>query len=415
MSQSFSTKLTNNFEAFQILEQFKNSRANSIQLYAGSCILSPLVRKALNNDMGLMPAMGDPFAKQQPGMDEISALEQLVSKQLNKLFASNWAESRLQSCTYANAVVFEAFSKPGDLIASISIADGGHISHQANGTLSVLQRRHLPLIFSGGLYDDEKSAEQIIKFKPSIVILGASVMLDEYTLDNTIAAARSCNATLVYDASHVMGLIAAGLYQSPLDLGFDILTGSTYKTLCAPAGGLILGNNPEHFKHIKQKLVGGWISNYDASRLAGLSVALDEARFFMKDFMMKSVNNAQYLFTALKKHGVPVINSGSGQIAQGVSHQILISTDNPSSAQDLSKRAQECGILSGTARVPSKPNLGAIRLGTHVITRQGIDNSGLNKLALALSEIYKRQENQTTRHNIQSLANQLTNCLYCFN
>src|SRR5690606_298391 len=127
---------------------------NGIQLYAGSCMLSPTVERALDNHMGLMPAMGDSYSKQQPGTDEISALEVMVSRQLTGIFGGTWAEPRLQSCTYANAAVYAAFSSPGDSIASIGAEEGGHVSHHSEGTVGLLGRKNLSLAFSNGVSDE---------------------------------------------------------------------------------------------------------------------------------------------------------------------------------------------------------------------------------------------------------------------
>jgi len=390
--------------------------ARSIQLYAGACMLSPRVREALANSMGLMPAMGDAYHKQQPGTDEISALEALVSSQLNALFGGAWADARLQSCTYANAAVYAAFSRPNDLVAAIDAADGGHVSHHESGTLGVLQRRHLPLTFTDGVYDDAASARSILQHAPRIVMLGASVMLDPYTVDQTIQAARACGALLVYDASHVAGLIAGGLYQNPMQMGFDIMTMSTYKTLSAPPGGLLLGHDPETYERLKRHLVGGWTSNYDAGRLAGLSVALDEAGRFMSGYMRRAVANAAGLHRALRDRGVPVLNSGGAAPGPQSSHQLMIQTDTPAQARALLARAEAVGILTGTARVPGRPDRGGVRLGTHVVTRQGISPQALDMLADCLSRLYFEPSCATAdlANVVQNINDGLKRCLYCY-
>lgn len=399
-----------------LLQRHNDRMARSIQLYAGACMLSPRVRESLLNSMGLMPAMGDPYRKQQPGTNEISALEELVCDQLNALFGSTWADARLQSCTYANAAVYAAFSQPKDLVAAISAEDGGHISHHEAGTLGVLQRRHLPLVFTGGLYDDAASAQRIRTHSPRIVMLGASVMLDPYTVDDTIRAARECGAVLVYDASHVAGLIAGGLYQNPMDMGFDLMTMSTYKTLSAPPGGVLLGKDLRMRDQLRRQLVGGWTSNYDAGRLVGLSVALDEARQFMHDYMRQSIANAAYLCDALRDRDVPVLSSGRHDPGHAqTSHQLLIQTDTPADARTLLERAEAVGILAGTARVPGRPARGSLRLGMHVVTRQGITPQALDRLADCLHRLcLEPTPAAELRLAVQRISDDLGQCLYCF-
>lgn len=401
--------------AITLIRQHEARMARSIQLYAGACILSPRVHEALSNSMGLMPAMGEAYRKQQPGTQEVSALEELVSGQVNALFGGAWAEARLQSCTYANAAVYAAFSRPNDLVAAIAAQDGGHVSHHESGTLGVLDRRHLPLVFTDGVYDDAASAQQIRRHRPRIVMLGASVMLDPYTVDATIHAAHECGALLVYDASHVAGLIAGGLYQNPMDMGFDLMTMSTYKTLSAPPGGLLLGKDPEHYERLKRHLVGGWTSNYDAGRLAGLSVALEEAQHFMRDYMRQAVADAAYLHQALQDRGVPVLNSGRPEAVAQSSHQLVIQTDTPADARALLERAEAVGILAGTSSAPGRPGRGGLRLGLHVATRRGIRHDALDTLADCLSRLYADPAPATDLvDTVRRIVDGLDCCLYCF-
>lgn len=400
------------YAALELARSFESRMARGIQLYAGSCLLSPRVHQALNNSMGLMPAMGEAHHKQQPGTGEISQLEELVNKQLTALFDSHWAEARLQSCTYANAAVYAAFSEPGELIATISSEHGGHISHHEQGTLGVLSRRQLPLLFSNGVYDDPASAELIRTHRPRIVMLGGSVTLAPYDTRETVLAAQETGALLVYDASHVAGLIAAGLYQNPMHLGFDIMTSSTYKTLSAPPGGLLLGRHDKHLRKLKQYLVGGWTSNYDASRLTGISVALDEAKLHMRQYMGDMLHHVNYLYEALRKLGVDVIGSLQTGHSRPSSHQLVIRTGSAEQATALSKRAERLGIYAGTARIPNQAQAGGWRLGAQVITRQGITEAGLDRLAWCLHGLINEAPEAEIAAEVQSLAAELNHCMY---
>lgn len=401
------------YAALELVRHFEARMAQGIQLYAGSCMLSPRVHQALNNTMGLMPAMGEAHQKQQPGTAEISELEELVNAQLKQLFDSAWAEARLQSCTYANAAVYAAFSEPGDWVASISAEHGGHISHHDHGTLGVLSRRQLPLIFSAGIYDDLANAALIRAHRPRIVMLGGSVTLAPYDTQASVLAAQEVGAILVYDASHVAGLIAAGLYQNPMHMGFDIMTSSTYKTLSAPPGGLLIGRHPKHLNRLKQHLVGGWTSNYDAGRLAGISIALDEAKLHMRKYMSDMLHQVNYLYEALRKLGVDVVGSLQASQPKPSSHQLLIRTRDAAQATALSKKAERLGIYAGTARLPNQPEAGSLRLGVQVITRQGITEPGLDRLAWCLHGLIYDEVDEKIAAEVKNLAAELNDCLYC--
>lgn len=399
--------------ALELVAAHRNRMETGIQLYAGSCMLSPTVESALVNTMGLMPAMGDAYSKQQPGTDEISALEVLVSGQLINLFGGAWAEPRLQSCTYANAAVYAAFSQPGDSIASISAREGGHVSHHGEGTVGLLSRRNLPLAFSNGLYDDEASARIISKERPKIVMLGASVMLDPYTVDATMSAARDCGAVLVYDASHVAGLIAGKAYQNPMDMGFDIMTASTYKTLAGPPGGILIGRHESHHDALRRHIVGGWASNYDASRLAGLSVALEEAAAFMPEYARKMLATAQDLASALKREGIAAIGSAVPGDAPPSSHHIIIPVPSADAARRFSQQAGQAGLYVGTASVPGQPAAGGLRIGTQVISRQGAAEQDIAGIAACFRHLLDGRPDDM-EPLLRSIASRLNACLYCF-
>ncbi|UYO93211.1 hypothetical protein [Pollutimonas sp. M17] len=399
--------------ALALVEAHKKRMDNGIQLYAGSCMLSPTVERALMNNMGLMPAMGDPYDKQQPGTDEISALEVLVGAQLTDLFGGAWAEPRLQSCTYANAAVYAAFSSPGDSIASIGAQEGGHVSHHSSGTVGLLGRRNLPLAFSNGIYDDLASARVISRERPKIVMLGASVMLDPYTVDATISAARDCGALLVYDASHVAGLIAGKAYQNPMDMGFDIMTASTYKTLAGPPGGILLGRHRDHHDALRRHIVGGWASNYDASRLAGLSIALEEAAVFMPEYSRKMLATAQGLAAALRREGIAAIGSAMPGDVPPSSHHIIIPVRDAGTARELSRQAGQAGLYVGTASVPGQASAGGLRIGTQVISRQGATEEDIAGIAACFRHLLDGRPGDMEQM-VGSIAARLRACLYCF-
>src|SRR5690606_15212407 len=208
----------------------------------------------------------------------------------------------------------------------------------------------------------------ISRERPKIVMLGASVMLDPYTVDATISAARDCGALLVYDASHVAGLIAGKAYQNPMDMGFDIMTASTYKTLAGPPGGILVGRHQGHHDALRRHIVGGWASNYDASRLVGLSVALEEAAVFMPEYARRMLETAGDLAAALRRQGIAAIGSAMPGDAPPSSHHIVIPVPDKEVARRLSQRAGQAGLYVGTASVPGQPTAGGLRIGTQVIS-----------------------------------------------
>lgn len=382
-----------------------------IQLYAGANYLSPVAEKALACGLGAMPAMGRPFAKQQPGTDEVSAVEELVEAQLLDLFGGSWAEARLQSCTLANAVVYTSFCAPGGLIAAVGLQDGGHVSHQSEGTIGMLGRRTMTLPFSDGKLDDEKSACAIAQHRPAIVMVGGSVMLAAYQLERTLRAAHDVGAVLVYDASHVLGLIAGGLFQNPMALGVDIMTASTYKSFGGPPGGILIGRHAAHAKALRAQVVGAWTSNYDAARLASLSVALAEAREFMPDYARKMLENSRVLGQALCDLGIDVAGMATARDVPET-HQLVIRCHSRDQALELSKRAEANGLYMGTCSVPGDPHAGGLRLGTQAVTRKGANSADMLEIAGCLAGLVRNTAGTDIAQAVRKIAARLTEFKY---
>ena len=411
--QTISPSSPTDLPVHRLLRAHANRHSQGIQLYAGANYLSPVAEKALSCGFGAMPAMGRPFAKQQPGTDEISAVEELVETQLLGLFGGKWAEARLQSCTLANAVVYTALCAPGGLIATIGLRDGGHVSHQSEGTIGMLGRRTLTLPFSNGNLDDEKAASAIAQHRPSIVMVGGSVMLASYQLGRTIRAAHDVGAVIVYDASHVLGLIAGGMFQNPMELGVDIMTASTYKSFGGPPGGILVGRHAAHEEAVRAQIVGAWTSNYDAARLASLSVSLAEAHEFMPDYARKMLENARVLGQALYGLGVDVAGLASAQDVPET-HQLVIRCRNRDQALELSKLAEANGLYIGTCSVPGDPNAGGLRLGTQAVTRKGANSVDMLEIGDCLANLVRNTAKVDVSQAVKKIASRLTEFKYCY-
>ncbi|MFT4066675.1 hypothetical protein [Paraburkholderia sp.] len=400
--------------AKEILCNFQARMHQSVQMYAGCNVMSPAAEHALANSMGMIPAIGAPHAKLQPGTKEISDLEELVEGQLQDLFDGEWSECRLQSCTYANMAVYLAFSRVGDSIATISAPDGGHVSHQATGTIGMLGRTaiRLPFDYSRCSVDDQAAAALIKVARPSIVMLGGSVMLAPYNTRELVVAAHAVGAVVVYDASHVAGLIAGGRFQNPMAMGIDIMTASTYKTLGGPSGGILVGNKKSQGDLIRKLVTGSMASNYDAGRLLALSTALSEAKAFMGDYADAMLKNSAVLSRSLEGFGIPLHHAPIDQPAP--THQALVLCSSPESAKSLVTRAEAIGLLFGAAPVPGRPTNGGVRLGTQAITRLGVTETEIAKIAEVFAAAWRGEDVYQYQSDIVNIASRLNRVYYTY-
>ncbi|AGT08767.1 serine hydroxymethyltransferase [Paracoccus aminophilus] len=248
-------------------------------LYAGANLPSPAILAAYSPALSAFPAMGPSHLKEQPGTALISALEEEISDRVCAMFGASWAEPRLPSCTMANLAVFQCFGTPGALLLAPAAAHGGHLSQRRGGTpeLAGLEVRDLPFDAANLRMDAARAAEDIRAQKPAMVMLGRSVILRPDDLAPVVQAAREIGALTIYDASHVLGLIAGGTFPNPLAAGIDLMTSSTYKTFPGRPHALVMGRDPKDGARLAEFIDRRFMANGDNGRLPQMLMSLREA------------------------------------------------------------------------------------------------------------------------------------------
>jgi len=359
-----------------------------LMLYAGANLPSPRAMAAYNPALSAYPAMGPAYTKEQPETELVSELEQFTRQAALRLFKAAWAEVRLPSCTLANLAVFHAFCQPGDRVLAPAAEHGGHLSQRRGGTpaLAGLLVEDLPFDRATCQLDTERAVELVERIKPRLVVLGRSIMVKSDQIAPVVQAARAVGAKTLFDASHVLGLIAGGVYPNPFDAGVDLITSSTYKTLPGRPQGLVLGRDPQDAEALSTLLDRRMLANYDAGRLPSLAVTLDEALADGGDYARRIVGNSAALHRALLAAGLPVITAQGDEVH---THQLLLPL-----AADVDPRAamlalQANGILIGTCVDPARAGRHALRLGTQFITRQGLQAQQMLDVAGLLAEVLR--------------------------
>ena len=189
--------------------------------------------------------MGYPGAKYQAGLEPIDVVEVTAAIAIARLMGAAFAEVRPTSATLANLAVYTALTDPGDTIAVLPDWAGGHLSHHAVGVPSVRGLRVAPLPYDAERLDvDVDALDEFLGWEvPRLVVVGASLMLFPHRLTAIAEVVRGHGIPLLYDASHVAGLVAEGRFQDPLREGADLVTFSTYKSFGGPPGGVIVTND----------------------------------------------------------------------------------------------------------------------------------------------------------------------------
>ena len=242
--------MSNESSANKILDAVKDSGehyASSLPMIASENILSPLVAKAVASDLHGRYAEGLPGKRYYQGCDDFDTIESLGIESAKRVFNCNFVNIQSISGTVSNIAALKALSKPGDSITAVSTADGGHISHANMGAVGV---RGLDLHTYA--WDEDRmepdidaSADLIREVEPSVALFGQSVFLFPTPLQELADAAHEVGASVMYDAAHVLGLVAGGVFQDPLREGADVMTGSSHKTFPGPQGGFLISDSDQ--------------------------------------------------------------------------------------------------------------------------------------------------------------------------
>lgn len=347
-------------------------RDGRVVLYAGANLPSEESQRVYSAELSAYPAMGPSYAKEQPDTDLVSGLEVAVRERICSLFGAAWAEPRLPSCTIANLAVFHAFSRPGDLLLAPAAAHGGHLSQRRGGTpeLAGLRVADLPFDTANCRLDAQAAAEQVRTLRPTLVMLGRSVIITPDDIEPVVAAAREVGAKTIFDASHVSGLIAGGTFPNPLALGVDILTSSTYKTLPGRPHSLIAGGNAEDGERLARFIDRALLANYDAGKLPSFLITLQQAEADKGDYARRICAASETFAQVLRGLNVTVIAPNAGEV---FTHQVLVPMSSAMDAPAAIKALEQQGILVGTCNDPTTPGAYALRVGTQFIVAQGQD------------------------------------------
>ncbi|AVO54037.1 PLP-dependent transferase [Ectopseudomonas mendocina] len=364
-------------------------RDGRVVLYAGANLPSEEAQQAYSVELSAYPAMGPSYAKEQPDTDLVSGLEVAVRERICSLFGATWAEPRLPSCTIANLAVFHAFSRPGDLLLAPAAAHGGHLSQRRGGTpeLAGLRVADLPFDTRACRLDAQAAAEQVRTLRPALVMLGRSVIITPDDIEPVVAAAREVGAKTIFDASHVSGLIAGGTFPNPLELGVDILTSSTYKTLPGRPHSLIAGRHAEDGERLARFIDRALLANYDAGKLPSFLVTLQQAEADGGAYARRVCAASQTFARVLRELNVAVIAPNPGEV---FTHQVLVPMSNALDAPATIKALEQEGILVGTCNDPTTPGAYALRVGTQFIVAQGQDEQ-VDNIARWLAAALRRE------------------------
>lgn len=378
-----------------LLREHESYRATTLNLIPSENVMSETARRALSSDLVHRYTDSDLYA----GTCLIDKLISLTRELACRLFRVEHAFVEPLSGNLCLLAVLLAFTKSGDAVAALPKEHGGYSFRYAD-----FERRFVPLPFDEdtGTIDVEKAKDVIARERPRLVVLGASRFLFPHPVRELAEFCEDLRIPVVYDGSHVMGLIAGGEFQDPLREGALVLFGSTHKTLPGPQGGLILTNDEEAARRIAHVVRRPplLVDNPHIHRIAALGVTLEEMLVFGRDYARAVVRNASRLARELHKRGLPVAYAHRGFTR---SHQIWVRV---SREEGLRKRE----VLERARIIVDS----VIRIGTQEVTRLGMGEREMIYIAELIARVWRGESPSDVARDVIALRSRFRVVHYSF-
>jgi len=391
---------------------------STLNLIASENKMSPLARALLPSDFNHRYAEGEPYDREYQGGGLIDLIEDLCIKLASRVFNANFVDVRPISGALANLAVFFALTKPGDVLLSLSIPAGGHISCGEVGAAGCrgLKVYSIPFNHEDMNIDLEALASVVEKAKPNLITLGASLILFPHPVKEIRKIAEPYGTLIHYDAAHVLGLVAGGVFQDPLKEGADVVSSSTHKTFPGPQGGMLLANDETLFRKVKKAVFPGLVSNHHLARLPSLAVTLLEMLLYGKEYATQIVRNAKTLAKALHDYGINVLGAHRGFTE---SHQVVFEASKLGGGGEAARRLEEADIIVNRNLLPwdavgKVHNPSGVRIGTQEVTRMGMKEREMETIAeLMWRLLIKREEPERIKEEVHKLLADFNTVRYC--
>ena len=359
-----------------------------IELIASENIVSRAVLEAQGSVLTNKYAEGYPGRRYYGGCEEVDVVEVLAIERAKALFGCAWANVQPHSGSQANQAVFMALMKPGDTFMGMDLNAGGHLTHGKSVNQSGKWFR--PVAYSvrkqDQIIDYDDLAEIALEAKPKLIIAGGSAYSRTIDFAKFRAVADSVGAYLMVDMAHFAGLVAAGVFPSPLAHA-HVVTTTTHKTLRGPRGGMILSNDLKLGKKIDAAVFPGLQGGPLMHVIAGKAVAFGEAlRPEFKVYARQVIDNARALADALSGHGMDIVSGGTD------SHLMVVDlTRKGVSGKAAEDGLERAGITCSRSTTPFDPRPPAvssgIRLGTPAGTTRGFAETEFRQVARLITEV----------------------------
>ncbi|MFL5410663.1 MAG: serine hydroxymethyltransferase [Myxococcales bacterium] len=395
-------------EVASLIRQETERQANGLELIASENFVSEAVLEAAGSPLTNKYAEGLPGKRYYGGCEIVDKVEQLAIDRAKALFGAEHANVQPHAGSQANMATYFALIRPGDRILSLSLAQGGHLTHGS------------PVNFSGKLFEihhyglDPKT-EQIdfpaarklaLEVKPRMVLCGASAYPRTIDFVRLREIAEEVGAVMVCDIAHIAGLVAVGLHPSPVPLA-DAVTSTTHKTLRGPRSGLILCKQ-QHAKAVDSNVFPGIQGGPLEHIIAAKAVAFGEAlRPEFKEYQQRILDNAQALAQGLLEGGVRLVAGGTD------THLMLCDLRSKKLTGKVAEAAlQRAHITTNKNMIPGDPEkpfvTSGLRLGTPALTTRGMGPSQMRTIAKLIVRVLEAPDDEKVTTSVRGEVTELS-------
>ena len=375
-----------------------------IELIASENYASVAVLEAQGSVLTNKYAEGYPGKRYYGGCEFVDVAESLAIERAKELFEADFVNVQPHSGSSANLAVYMALCEPGDVILGMSLDHGGHLSHGTSVNFSGKTYKAVQYGLDEETGDiDYKQVESLAKkHKPKVIIAGFSAFSGIVDWEKFRFIADEVGAYLFVDMAHVAGLVAVGLYPSPIPFA-DVVTTTTHKTLRGPRGGLILAkHNEEIQKKINSSVIpgsqGGPLMHVIAAKAVCFKEALEPE---FKSYQAQILKNANTMCQVFQERGVEIVSKGTKN------HMFLVDLINKSiTGKDVEETLGQANITLNKNAVPNDPQsrfvTSGLRIGTPAVTTRGFEEEEVSLVASWICDILKDLENESEINRVKS-------------
>ena len=386
------------------IEAERTRQEEHIELIASENHTSPFVMEAQGSVLTNKYAEGYPAKRYYGGCENVDVVEELAIKRAKELFGADYANVQPHSGSQANASAYMALMKPGDTLLGMSLADGGHLTHGATVSFSGRIYNSVQYGLNGqtGEIDYDEVNRLAHEHRPRLIVAGFSAYSKVVDWQKFRDIADEVGAYFLVDMAHVSGLIAAGVYPSPVNIA-DVTTSTTHKTLRGPRGGIILArSNPELEKKLNFSVFpesqGGPLMHVIAAKAICFKEAMGEN---FKKYQEQTVKNAQVMADGFIRRGFEVVSDGTDD------HLFLLSLIKQGlTGKDADAALGSANITVNKNAVPNDPKppfvTSGLRIGSPAITTRGFKQQEVADLTAWMCDVLDDLEDESKISEVKS-------------